>query len=69
MLDSSGKSDSDECELREEECVDVEDTANRCHQNGIRFTPVVDGHAEGWGDSASNLVTWICHCFSLPPHS
>ena len=34
------------------------DTAYRCHQNGLRFTPVVfDGHAGGWGDSAYNSST------------
>ena len=35
-------------------------TANRCHRNGLPFTPVVfDGHARGWRDSARNLATWI----------
>ena len=45
------------------------DSANRCHQNGLRFTPVVfDGHAGGWVDSARNLVTWIFERLSTPSH-
>ena len=41
------------------------DTANRCHHNGIRFTPFVfNGHTRGWGDSARNLVIWISHRLS-----
>ena len=36
------------------------DTANRCQQNGMRFTPMVfDPHAGSWEDFARNLVIWI----------
>ena len=35
-----------------------QDSANRCHQIGIRFTPVVsDGRDGGWTDSARTLAT------------
>ena len=42
-------------------------TATRCHDNDIRFTPVVfDGHVGGWDDSARTFVTWIPNVSSPP---
>ena len=36
--------------------------ADRCHRNGLRFTPVVfGGRAGGCGVPARNVVTWISH--------
>ena len=43
------------------------DTAARCHQNGIRFTPAVF-HADELRDSARTLVTRVSHRLSTTSH-